>query len=126
MGLQGSQQPRTQGFVLLAWTQFSMVGSFTRYLEFSSKWNEDIEQHWYLCEAIWRARQMPNNMKLIDFEKNLREWALWWFIKWAELHQNWIVDEIKRSFVQEFKLPRWINKGLSEFWEIKQQEGETT
>jgi len=83
-----------------------MVGSFTRHPYFSSRGNEDVEKHWYLCEAIWRARQMPDNMKLIKFLEILREQVLWWFIKWAELHQNPTIDEIKRNFVQEFKLPQ--------------------
>lgn len=52
LGLQGSKQPGNKGFVLLAHIQISMAGSFTRYPEFVERGNKDVEQHWYLCEAI--------------------------------------------------------------------------
>jgi len=61
-----------------------MVGYFTSYPEFAGRGNEDVEQHWYLCEAIWRARQTPDNVKKIKFQTMLRERALHWFIKWVE------------------------------------------
>lgn len=63
MGLQGSQKIGNQGFVLLKHTQINMATSFTRYPEFASRGNEDVEQHWYLCEAIWIACQTPDNIK---------------------------------------------------------------
>lgn len=67
---------------------------------------------------------MTNNMKLIIFQTSLRGQALWWFIKWSELHQNLTLDQIKRNFVQEFKLGQMNQQGLSELCEIKQREGE--
>lgn len=48
-----------------------------------------------------------------------------WFIKWSGTHQNLALDDVKRDFVKEFKLPQTDQQGLSEMWEIKQQEGET-
>jgi len=102
-----------------------MVGSFTRYPEFFSMLNEDVEQHWYMCEAIWRAHQTPDNVKLIEFQTTPKERALRWFIKWLELHQNPTINDVKREFVQEFKLPQTDQQGFPELWEIKQQEGET-
>lgn len=35
------------------------------------------------------------------------------------------MDDVKRGFAQEFKLPQTNKKGLSELWEIKKWEGET-
>lgn len=84
-----------------------------------------MEQHWYLCEAIWRARQTPDAGKLIEFQTTLRERALRWFIKWSEAHLNLVIVDIKWDFFQGFKLPHTDLQGLSELWEIKQKEGET-
>ena len=58
-------QPRPGGFILVTHPQVNMVGSFTRYPEFSGRGNDDVEQHWYLCDAIWRAWKMPDAGKLI-------------------------------------------------------------
>ena len=102
--------------------QVNMAGSFTRYPEFSGQGNDDVEQHWYLCEAIWRARQTPDAGKLIEFQTTLRERALQWFIKWSEAHPNLIIADVKRDFVREFKLPQMDQQGLSELWEIKQKK----
>lgn len=43
--MQGSLQPGLHGFVLLSQVQSNMEASFTRYPEFSSKGNNDVEQH---------------------------------------------------------------------------------
>ena len=69
-------QPGPGGFILVNPPQVTMAGSFTRYPEFSGRGNDDVEQHWYLCEAIWRARQTLDAGKLIDFQTTLRERAL--------------------------------------------------
>jgi len=98
-----------------------MAGSFTRYPEFTGRGNEDVEQNWYLCEAIWRARQTPDNVKSIELQTTLREKYLRWFIKWAEHNQNPLVDDIKRGFVQEFKVLQTDQQGPYELWEIKQK-----
>ena len=103
-----------------------MVGSFTQYPEFFGRGNDDVEQHWYLYEAIWRAQQTPDVGKLIEFQTTLRERALRWFIKWSKAHPNQVIADVKRDFFQEFKLPRTDQQVLSELWEIKQKEGETT
>ena len=119
-------QLRVRGFFLVTPTQGSMAGSFSRYPEFSGKGNDDVEQHWYLCEAIWRARHTPEVGKLIEFQNTLRERSLRWLLKWYEAHHNPTIDDVKRDFFKEFKLPQTDQQGLSEMWEIKQREGETT
>ena len=49
-------QPGSNDFILIPPNQVGMARSLTRYPEFSSKGNYDVEQHWYLCGAILRAR----------------------------------------------------------------------
>ena len=107
-------QPGPGGFILVNTSQVHMAGSFTRYPEFSGRGNDDVEQHWYLCKAIWRARQTLDAGKLIEFQTTLRERALRWFIKWSEAHPNPIIADVKRDFVCEFKLPQTDQQGLSE------------
>ena len=80
----------------------NIVGSLTQYLEFFGRGNDDVEQHWYLCEAIWRARQTLDVGKLIEFQTTLRERALRWFIKWSEAHPNPEMAVVKRDLIKEF------------------------
>lgn len=77
-----------------------MVGSFTKYPKFAGRGNEDVERYWYLYEVIWRARQKPDNVKVIELQNTLREIALRWFIKWVELNLNPNMDDIKNIFIQ--------------------------
>ena len=113
-------QSGNREFIIVTPTQESMAGSFTRYLEFSGRGNDDVEQHWYLCEAIWRALQTPEVGKLIEFQTTLRERALRWFVKWSEAHQNPAIDDVRREFIKEFKLPQTDQQGFLEMWGIKQ------
>ena len=56
-------QPGPNGFILIGSSTATMAGtsggSLTRYPEFYGRGDEDVEQHWYLCEAIWRSRATP-------------------------------------------------------------------
>ena len=56
LGSRGVSQPRPLGFILIGTVRPKMAGnmggSITRYLEFWGKGDEDVEQHWFLCEAI--------------------------------------------------------------------------
>jgi hypothetical protein len=56
-------------FILIGTTRSTMVGhvggSITRYPEFWGKGDEDVEQHWFLCEAIWRSIGTPDVNKLV-------------------------------------------------------------
>jgi hypothetical protein len=47
-------------------------GSIARYPEFWGKGDEDVEQHWFLCEAIWRSRGTLDVNKLVEFQTTLR------------------------------------------------------
>lgn len=67
----------------------------------------------------------PKAVKLIEFQTNIRERALRWFIKWSEACPIPVIDDVKKEFVKEFKLPQTGQQGLLEMWNIKQREGET-
>jgi hypothetical protein len=59
-GSPGRSQPQPLGFILVGAVRSTMDGnaggSIARYVEFWGKVDEDVEQHWFLCEAIWRSR----------------------------------------------------------------------
>ena len=64
-------QPGYLGFTLIGKVKSTMVGnvggSTTQYLEFWGKGDDDVEQHWFLCEAIWRSRGTLDSNKLVEF-----------------------------------------------------------
>ena len=37
---------------------------------------EDVEQNWFLCEAIWRSKGIQDGAKLVEFQTTLRGQAL--------------------------------------------------
>jgi hypothetical protein len=81
-------QPGHSGFILVGFPNPLMVnqhaGSLTRYPEFWGKGDEDVEQHWFLCESIWRSHRTLDANKLVEFQTTLRGWALKWYMKEIE------------------------------------------
>jgi hypothetical protein len=64
-------QPGPLGFILIGLSSLQMVGqhvgSLTRYPKFWGKGDEDVEQHWFLCESIWRSHKTLDTSKLVKF-----------------------------------------------------------
>jgi hypothetical protein len=56
LGSHGRSQAGPLGFILIRAPRSEMAGhigcSIARYLEFWGKGDEDVEKHWFLCEAI--------------------------------------------------------------------------
>jgi hypothetical protein len=71
LGSPDRSQAGPLGFILIGATRSTMVGhaggSIARYPEFWAKGDEDVEQYWFLCEAIWRSRGTPYANKLVEF-----------------------------------------------------------
>jgi hypothetical protein len=45
---------------------------------------EDPDQHWFLCEAVWRIKQVTNEyVKRDRFSNTLRDHALSWYMKFV-------------------------------------------
>ena len=43
---------------------------------------EDMEQHWFVCEAIWSIKKTTNDrMKIALLETTFRDGALLWYMK---------------------------------------------
>jgi hypothetical protein len=85
--------------------------SIARYPKFWGKRDEDIEQHWFLCEAIWRYRGTPDANKLVKFQTTLICHALKWYMKIIEpgfprmQGQAFTLGQVWTRFISEFKLP---------------------
>jgi hypothetical protein len=71
LGSPGRSQPGLLGFILvgsvISTMEDNVGGSIARYLEFWGKGDEDVEKHWFLCEAIWRSIGTLNENKLVEF-----------------------------------------------------------
>jgi hypothetical protein len=135
LGSPGRSQPGPLGFILVGAVRSTMVGnaggSIARYPEFWGKGDEDVEQHWFLCEAIWRSRGTLDANKLVEFQTTLRGHALKWYMKAIEpgvpgvQGQAFTLDQVRTKFIAEFKLPQSEQQALSELHEIQQREGES-
>jgi hypothetical protein len=85
LGSPGRSQLGTLGFILIGATRSTMDGheggSIARYPEFWGIGDKDFEQHWFLCEAIWRSRGTLDSNKLVEFQTTSRGCALKWYMK---------------------------------------------
>jgi hypothetical protein len=107
----------------------NMGGSIARYPKFWGKGDEDVEKHWFLCEAIWRSRGTLDANKLVEFQTTLRGRALKWYMKAIEpgvQGQAFTLAQVCLKFIAEFKLPQSEKQALSELREIQQREGESS
>jgi hypothetical protein len=88
LGSPGRSQAGPLGFILIRAPRSTMVGhaggSISRYPKFWGKGDEDVEQHWFLCEAIWRSRGTPDANKLVEFQTTLRGHTLKWYMNIIE------------------------------------------
>jgi hypothetical protein len=82
-------QPGPSRFILIGSPSSPMetqhAGSLTRYPEFWGKGDEDVEQHWFLCKAIWRSLGTLDANKIVEFQTTLRGCSLKWYMKSIEL-----------------------------------------
>jgi hypothetical protein len=123
------------GFIWIRTTILAMVGhtggSIARYPKFWGKGDEDVEQHWFLCEAICRSRGTPDANKLVKFHTTLRGRTLKWHMKTIEPRvpglqgQVFTLGQVRTRFIAEFKLPQSEQQALSKLREIQQQEDES-
>jgi hypothetical protein len=67
------------------------------------KGDEDVEHHWFLCEAIWRSRGTLDANKLVGFHTTLRARALKWYMKSIELGgaqgQAFTLGQVQTKFI---------------------------
>jgi hypothetical protein len=72
------------------------------------KGDEDMEQHWFLCEAIWLSCGNLDVNKLVNFQTTLRGRYLKWYMKSIEpgnpQGHAFMLSQFKQWFISEFCL----------------------
>ena len=87
--------------------------------------SEDPGQFWFLCEAFWTAKNiMDQNTRRAQLVTSFRDRYLTWFMKFSST-QNYILDDIKKSMIKEFKKAKSESQCITELKEIQQKQGES-
>ena len=70
--------------------------------------SEDLDQYWFLCEAVWNIKNVTNEaVKRTQFSTTLRDRALSSYMKFVQgLTQPKPLGEIKNALIVEFKKPK--------------------
>jgi hypothetical protein len=102
--------------------------SLTSYPKFWGKWDEDVQRHWFLCEAIWWSHGTLDANKLVYFHAMIRGQTLKWYMKSIEpgnpKGKPFPLPQVNFFFIVEFKLPQSKKQAILELWEIKKKDGE--
>ena len=82
---------------------------------------EDLDQHWFLCEAIWNIKNITDEaIKRNQFGTMLRDHALRWYMKLFQgLVQPKPLNGIKNMLVAEFKKTNSESQCITELKAIK-------
>ena len=81
---------------------------------------EDLEQHWFLCEAVWTIKAIHHdNIKLVQLVTTLRERALTWYMKYTSVVPRTLV-QVRTAMIKEFKKPKSESQCITELKDIKQ------
>ena len=88
--------------------------------------SKDLDQHWFLCEAIWNIKSITEEaIKRTQFNTMLRDRALSLYMKLVQgLAQPKQLNEIKNALIAEFKKPKLESQCITELKEIKQKVAE--
>ena len=106
-----------------------MVGDEMKLPIFNGNGTDDPEQYWFLCEAIWTARQtIDDDVKKSQLATTLRGRALGWFMRFTRVPQGGTaktLDEIRTGIFEEFMKSKSEAQYITELKEIKQFPNET-
>ena len=87
--------------------------------------SEDLEQFWFLCEAVWNAKKITDpDVRAALLITSFWDRALTWFMKFSST-QNPTLDEIKAAITKEFKNPKSESQSITKLKEIQQRHGES-
>lgn len=76
-----------------------MEGGEMKFLVFHENGSEDPQQHWLLCEVVWRVKQVVYaNMKVAQLVITFRDCALIWYMKFSG-GQNKTLNEIQTTLI---------------------------
>ena len=85
---------------------------------FKGTGSKDPEQFWFLCEFVWTAKSITDeNTRRAQLITSFRDWDLTWFMKFSTT-QNYILADIKKAMIKEFKKPKSESQCITELKEI--------
>ena len=68
--------------------------------------SEDPKQLWFLCEAVWTAKNfIDQDTKRVQLVTSFRDRDVPWFMKFFST-QNHALADIKAAMIKEFKKPK--------------------
>lgn len=74
---------------------------------------EDLDQHWFLCEAVWSVKQVTDNdIKMAQLMTTFKDRALNQFMKYIDRQARTLV-EVKATLTVEFKKNQSQNLSVS-------------
>jgi hypothetical protein len=112
-------------------TQNNMVGldNTLRLPEFQGVGSEDPEQHLFVCETIWAAKNVQDEaVNIAQLETTFRGHTLVWYMKLQSTTptgQARTLAEIRQALLKEFKKPKSESQYITELKEIKQVQNES-
>jgi hypothetical protein len=130
---QNSQNHQSLQSVVTSNSAYTQTGSLGNSMEdemrlpiFRRDVSEDVDQHWFLCEAVWNIKSITNEaMKRTQFITMLRDCTLSWYMKLVQgLVQPKPLNEIKNALIIEFKKPKSDLECITELKDIKQKVAE--
>jgi hypothetical protein len=85
--------------------------------------SKDLDQHWFLCEAVWSIKQVNDKVvKRSRFSTTLRDRVLSWYMKFVKgVAQTKPLNDIKTVLSAEFKKPKSESRCITKLKEIKQR-----
>ena len=88
---------------------------------------EDLDQHFFLCEAVWNIKQVQNDdIKKAQLTTTFRDRALTWFMKFStNTQQPKTIQEINDELKKEFKKAKFESQCITELKENKQMPHES-
>jgi hypothetical protein len=89
---------------------------------FRADGSEDLDQHWFLCEAMWSIENVTDEVvKRAQFSTTLRDRALRWYMKFVQGDAPKPLNVIKTVLIYEFKKPKSELQCITKLKEIKQR-----
>jgi hypothetical protein len=94
-----------------------------RLSEFQGIGSEDLEQHFFVCEMLWAAKNIHDEVvKIAQLATIFRGCALVWYMKLPSTTptgQAITLVEIKKTLLKEFKKPKLESRYITKLKEIK-------
>ena len=81
---------------------------------FTGTGSKDLEQFWFLCEAVWNAKKITDpDVRATQLITSFQDRDLTWFMKFSST-QSPTLDEIKAAITKEFINPKSESQSITE------------